>query len=318
MSDKIISVENLYKRYVDVVAVDGISFDAFRGEILGILGPNGSGKTTTLKSILGLIYFDSGSVLVNGMDIRKDRKKILSDVGAVLEGARNIYWHLSAEENLVYFAGIKGFSKRDIAERMEVLLSGLELEDVRSKEVRQFSKGMKQKVALACAFVHDPGLLLLDEPTLGLDVEISLAIRGWLRSSVREEGKTILVTSHNMDFIESICDRVLIIKDGKIVSHETVDSLKDKFSQKVYELEIEGKLSALQEQKIGEIGQLEWEECGENTRLHIQLENAMLVYDLVEVLRSEGTVLRNFRTKESDLEDIFLTVIREDRPDEDL
>lgn len=310
--NSVISVDMLRKTYKDVVAVDGISFNAYKGEILGILGPNGSGKTTTLKSILGLILFDSGNIQVSGMDVAKDNKKILRNTGAVLEGARNVYWHLSPEENLRYFAGLKGLSHSSIKERMNSLLKELDLDAVRKKELREFSKGMKQKVALACAFIHDPDILLLDEPTLGLDVEISRSMRTWLREIVQKSEKSILVTSHDMDFIESVCDRVLIIKDGKILSHETLQSLKMKFSKKIFTIEIADIPDADSIGRIEELGELTVENTDKGCRLMILLKNAMQIYDLMEILRSVDTEITDFRTVESDLEDIFLNVIKDE------
>jgi ABC-2 type transport system ATP-binding protein len=310
MDNSIISVSNLMKSYKDIVAVDAISFNAYEGEILGILGPNGSGKTTTLKSILGLILFDSGDIHVSGMDVKKDHLKILRNTGAVLEGARNVYWHLSPEENLKYFAGLRGLSHSHIKDRMNILLHELELADVRKKEIREFSKGMKQKVALACAFIHDPDILLLDEPTLGLDVEIARTMRNWLKEVVQESGKSILVTSHDMDFIESVCDRVLIIKEGRILSHETLQSLKMKFSRKVFHLEIADTLNQDTFRRIEELGELTVENTDNSCRLIILLKNAMLIYDLLEILRSADSEITDFSTVESDLEDIFLNVIK--------
>lgn len=314
MSDtpaSVITVESLRKSYRDTVAVDGISFNAYSGEILGILGPNGSGKTTTLKSVLGLILYDSGNIRVLGMDPARQRKRILRRTGAMLEGARNVYWHLSPDENMEYFAGLKGLSRRDIRERRDMLLEQLELGEVRGKELREFSKGMKQKTALACAFIHDPDLLLLDEPTLGLDVEIALQMKDWLRKAAVEQGRTMLVTSHDMDFIESVCDRVLIIKKGRILTHETLDSLKQRFSRKTFTLSLDrapgpGAMAGLES-----LGELDIQNSRTGCRLQVILREAGLVYDLMEALRSDGLRILDLSTVESDLEDIFLGMIRD-------
>ena len=307
-----ITVSKLRKSYKDLVAVDGISFEAYHGEILGILGPNGSGKTTTLKSILGLITFDSGEVTALGMDARKRSRRILRETGAVLEGARNIYWHLSPLENLVYFAGLKGLSKQDILERADMLLEQLGLNEVRDKEVRQFSKGMKQKVALACAFIHDPILLLLDEPTLGLDVEISRQMRDWLRESVMERERSILVTSHNMDVIESVCDRVLIIKEGRILSHETLESLKLRFASKTLVLELDRDPGSECLNGLAEVGQVTSDTQGDSCHLSIVLDDPMGLHAVTGALAEADSVIRDFRTEEKDLEEIFLSMIREE------
>lgn len=305
-----ISVRGLRKNYRDVVAVDGISFDAWHGEILGILGPNGSGKTTTLKSILGLVHFDAGEVTALGLEVPRRSRKVLRETGAVLEGARNIYWHLSPMENLVYFAGLKGLSKNDIRERADLLLGQLGLDEVSRKEVRQFSKGMKQKVALACAFIHDPVLLLLDEPTLGLDVEISRQMRDWLRETVEGRDRSILVTSHDMDFIESVCDRVLIIKEGRILSHETLKSLKERFATKTLVLDLDRDPGIECMDLLEKTGAVSVDTAGGCFRVSIVLSDASGLFDLVRPLDSSGAALLDFRTEEHDLEDIFLSMIR--------
>ncbi len=308
MLQNCIRVKNLTKSYKDLTAVKNISFDVRTGEILGILGPNGSGKTTTLKSILGLIEFDSGSVEVNNLSIRTHRNEILENIGAVLEGARNIYWHLTPMENLSYFAGIRGLSGKDITGRAEYLLESLELSDVANKEVRQFSAGMKQKCALACSFIHNPSILLLDEPTLGLDVEITRTIMAWLSSLVEKEGKTILITSHNMDFVESICERILIIRKGEIISHETVKSLKEKFARKHFLIDLEDEPHSSLMETVSNLG----DASSSGSTLRIELEAVDGLIPLMKALDESGIKMLNFRSVENDLEDIFLEVIRED------
>jgi len=306
----LIHVENLRKTYGRTIAVDGFSFQARKGEILGILGPNGSGKTTTLKSILGLVSHDSGEILVNGLSTPKNRKRVLESAGAVLEGARNIYWYLSPRENLLYFAGIRGISARRATPMIEHLLRQLELWEVRNKEVRQFSSGMKQKVAMACAFVHDPEILFLDEPTMGLDVEIALSMRNWIRSLVREQGKTILVTSHDMGFIESLCDRVLIIRSGRIISDETLQSLKARFSEKTVEVVLEAPLTQAQTEAAEALGPCQTVCDDGSCRLRIRLHQPGSIMDLMDILRGGGSVVKDFSTSGNDLEDIFLQMIR--------
>ena len=308
MSQTCIRVKELVKTYKDLTAVNRMSFDVRTGEILGILGPNGSGKTTTLKSILGIIEFDEGSIEVNGLSVKSRRKEILKDMGAILEGARNIYWHLSPRENLTYFAGIRGIPNKTITERANYLLESLELSDVADKEIRQFSSGMKQKCALACAFIYNPSILLLDEPTLGLDVEISRTIRDWLLNVVEKEGKTILITSHNMDFIESICDRILIIRRGEIISHETVASLKEKFARKYFRIDLESEPQSSLLDAIATLGSV----SATGSSIRVELETANLLIPLMKTLDEADTRILDFHTVENDLEDIFLEVIREE------
>jgi ABC-2 type transport system ATP-binding protein len=307
LENNCVQVSGLLKKYGELTAVNRISFGVERGEILGILGPNGSGKTTTLKSILGLITFDEGTVEVNGHSPRGNRKKLLVSTGAVLEGARNTYWYLSPRENLSYFAGIRGISRKEARPRIDHLLETLDLADVADKELRQFSAGMKQKCALACAFVHDPEILLLDEPTLGLDVEISRLIRNWLKKIVREQGKTILITSHNMDFIESVCDRILIMRRGEIVSHETVASLKEKFAGRYYQFLLRTPPPPGMLEDLESIGKTTVD--GNTVKVELQSLDGLL--PMVRAVAGSGAEIADFRTVENNLEEIFLEITGE-------
>lgn len=301
-----IQVNDLLKKYGELTAVNHISFEVQRGEVLGILGPNGSGKTTTVKSILGLITFDDGTIKVDGMDILKQRKKILRKTGAVLEGARNTYWFMSPRENLSYFAGIRGVSRGTAKRNIEYLINRLDMKDIADKELREFSSGMKQKCALACAFVHDPEILLLDEPTLGLDVKISRHVRDWLLEIVREKGKTILITSHNMDFVESVCDRILIIRKGEIISHETVDSLKKRFAGRFYEFSLDRTPSEALVISLERLGSVS---CSGSV-LKVELKTLDLLLDMVQAVSESQCEILDFRTVENDLEEIFLEMVR--------
>lgn len=307
---QVVWVENLKKSYSDTRAVDDISFQINRGEILGILGPNGSGKTTTIKSILGLITFDSGQIRVMGMDVAKNRHRMLWHMGAVLEGARNVYWHLSPEENLTYFAGIRGLSKARISSRIDDLLRRLDLAEVRKKELRKFSSGMKQKVALASSLVHDPDILLLDEPTLGLDVETSSEVRKMLLDLAGNEGKTLLITSHDMSFVESICDRILIIKEGRIISHETMESLRKKFSKKVYLIRTEREIPDACVSAISGICQVSFDRLDEGgCMLSMSMADVSTLHRVMDELESAGVGMVDLKVVESNLEDIFLDLV---------
>ncbi|MDA3837916.1 MAG: ABC transporter ATP-binding protein [Candidatus Delongbacteria bacterium] len=309
---KVITVDNLVKKYKDFYALDDISFSVNKGEILGFLGPNGAGKTTTIKSILTLLEYEEGKICINGLEVKKNKNKILSDIGAVLEGARNIYWHLSPEENINYFAGIMGLSPRKIKEEKDYLLKKLKLWDVKDKQVREFSKGMQQKTAIAASIIHKPTILLLDEPTLGLDVETKNDIREWIISMSRDENKTILITSHDMSFIESICDRILIIKKGKLLSNNTMSELKEKFANKKYSITVEGVFSEEDKDKFENIGEYKITESDSSSTLEMSLKNSKEIYNIFDILKLQNKEILDINVSERTLEDIFTNLTTEE------
>ncbi len=310
MSNEVIEVKDLRKTYRDVTALKGVSFTVKKGEIVGVLGPNGSGKTTIIKSILGLIEYDGGEILVNGQSNKQELAAALSGMGAVLEGDRNIYLYLSPEENMNYFAGIRGMSSRLVKERREWILKTLGLNEVRNKPVQFFSRGMRQKAAIASALIHDPGILLLDEPTLGLDVETARTMREWLKEIAGSEKKTILITSHDMRFVESVCERVLIIREGKIISAETIEGLRQLFSGKLYAIEMSGHLTPAQEKELQQIGPLVISDHQGRHQVKLTVTDHMKVFEIMETLKKGKAEIRDLAVKEKDLEEIFLSIIK--------
>ena len=194
-----ISLTNISKSYVpQQFVLKDISFDIKAGEKLGILGPNGAGKTTTIKMIAGLIYPDAGWVRIAGKDPHR-QPDALRGVGAVLEGNRNLYWRLTPLENLEYFGVLRKLPRRMARQRGLELLERFELVDKQKEPVRKLSRGMQQKIAIAVALIHEPKLLLLDEPTLGLDVEAGETVKTLIRQ-VADSGCAILLTTHQLHF----------------------------------------------------------------------------------------------------------------------
>lgn len=314
--NKILEVKDLYKVYkgkkkeADVVAVNGLSFDGYGGEILGVLGPNGSGKTSTMKAITSILDIDGGQVLVNNHDVSRQRKKVLGHIGAVLEGARNIYWNLSPIENMFYFASLKGLGKKDISHRIEKYLALLGLEEVAHKPVRKFSKGMQQKVAIACSLIHDPKLVLLDEPTLGLDVETKRTMQNFIKE-ISHNDRLILITSHDMQFIEKTCNRVVIIKKGSCVVQDTVANLSSFFHKTVYKISVLGSLEAQFLEMLGKVGELRTEKGDNTTELYFVLSDTHKLYEIFEVLNSCNAELLNLDVLRDNLEDIFMSIIND-------
>ena len=237
-------VEDLAKRFGEgegaVQAVDGVSLSVDHGEVVGVLGPNGAGKTTTIKSMLGLVLPDAGTVEVCGVDVHDEPAAAYRHVDAMLEGARNVYWRLTVEENLRYFAGLGGDDPDALADRHERLLESLGLADEADTVVNDLSRGMKQKVSLASTLARDVDVVFLDEPTLGLDVESSIELRSELRRLAERENVTIVLCSHDMNVIEAVCDRIVILQDGTVIADDPMADLVDLLREKRFSVETDG------------------------------------------------------------------------------
>ncbi|TBR12971.1 MAG: ATP-binding cassette domain-containing protein [Lysobacter sp.] len=212
-----------------VKAVDGVEFDAPDGQITGLLGPNGAGKTTTLRMLYTLMTPDSGQVLVDGIDAAKDPIAVRRALG-VLPDARGVYKRLTARENIAYFGELHGMSKADIATRTQVLSSALQMDDILDRQAEGFSQGQRTKTAIARALVHDPRNVILDEPTNGLDVMTTRAMRGFLQQ-LKAEGRCVIFSSHIMQEVAALCDRIVIIAKGQVVASGTADELRERFGE---------------------------------------------------------------------------------------
>ncbi len=241
---KVLSLMNVSKQYSkkSPKVLDGISFDVFEGEIIGLLGCNGSGKTTLIKSILNLLEIDIGKILYDGQDIKNiSRNKFFTEVNTILEGERNLYWNMTAKENLLYFGRLKKIPDKKIREQSEEYLRILGLWESLDTLAGDFSRGMKQKLALAVALLGFPKLLLLDEPTLGIDVFSKQELLKCLRALAKEKQISLLLTTHETNVIDSIADRIVLLNDHKICFAGSVLDFKKAFSKKTVEIHVAGK-----------------------------------------------------------------------------
>ncbi len=207
-----------------VTAVDGVSFEARDGEITGLLGPNGAGKTTTMRMLYTLMKPDRGQVLVDGIDAAVDPIAVRRVLG-VLPDARGVYKRLTARENIAYFGQLHGLPRAQVEARTRVLSEALDMGDILERQTDGFSQGQRTKTAIARALVHDPRNVILDEPTNGLDVMTTRAMRGFLRQ-LREEGRCVIFSSHIMQEVAALCDRIVIIAKGSVVASGTADELR--------------------------------------------------------------------------------------------
>jgi sodium transport system ATP-binding protein len=226
----LIRCERLTKRFGRFTAVDSVTFDVGNGEVFGLLGPNGAGKTTTMRLLSTVLKPTSGTATVAGYDLLLEPQKVRASIG-VLPEETGLYDRLTPREHLLYYGGLHGMADEVLTKRADELLQVMELADRANTQVGEFSKGMKQKVALLRAFIHDPPVLLLDEPTAGLDVMSARSIHAFVER-FRAEGKAIIISTHNMTEAQKLCNRVAIIDHGRIVGIGTVEELEARTHQK--------------------------------------------------------------------------------------
>jgi ABC-2 type transport system ATP-binding protein len=299
------------RRMPPVHAVRDISFQVKRGEVVGLLGPNGAGKTTTIKCILGLMLPTAGEIRVMGYDHRHQYREVVRNTSAVLEGSRNIYWRLSPRENLDFFSGLYGIPLAQSRPYTDHLLELFRLQDVRHRLVQELSSGMKQKVAVACALAARTPVVFLDEPTLGLDVETSYELRATLKRLARDEGRTIMVSSHDMDVIQDICRRVVIINQGAIVVDDLVDNLLSLFRTRAYRFTLtNGHQPELEAWVRRRFPGAEVQRTHDRTVIETVLPEAGDLYELIDLIRASGLFITGISQEEPDLEEAFLKLVR--------
>jgi len=231
MSDVVIEARELSKRYGNVLALDSVSLDVKKGEVLGFLGPNGAGKTTTMKILTCFTAPSSGNAKVNGHDIVDDSLAVRSSIGYLPESTA-LYTDMQVIEYLRFVAELRGLSGEDSRKRIKKVVEETGLGDVFAKEIRTLSKGYKQRVGLAQALVHEPPILILDEPMSGLDPNQSVEIRDLIKDIGRE--RTVILSTHNLAEVQAACDRVLIIAKGKIVADDTPSGLRERAGKSRY------------------------------------------------------------------------------------
>lgn len=314
--DTALQVKGLTKLYGQrgaepVVAVDHVSFSVWKNEVVGLLGPNGAGKTTTIKCIAGLVKASLGEIWLDGVDALRHPKKAMERVAALLEGNRNIYWRLTPRENLEFFAGIQGHPVRKVKAYIEELIEVFGLRDKEQTPARKLSRGMQQKLALACALVRQTEVLLLDEPTLGLDVETSYELRHVLKAMAARGERTILLSSHDMHVVQDICEHVIIINNGRVVADDRVTNLMKLFQASAYRFEIEGRLSGQLEVKLRErFPLLTLSATDHRTYVDADLRDGAELYEVLEIFKDGSTKIESISHKEPDLEEIFLSIVK--------
>lgn len=297
MRESALQVENLIKQYDDVTAVDDLSFEVYEGEIFGLLGPNGSGKTTTIRTIMDIFKPDSGAVRVLGGPPGESRENV-----GYLPEERGLYDNLKVTEVLVYLARLKGVGGKVAKQRAEGWLERFELADRAGDKVNSLSGGLRQKLQLIVSLVHDPDLLILDEPFNALD-PINVALFGEVIRELQGAGKTIVLSSHQLNLVEALCDRIVLINKGQAVLYGPLEEIKRRHSPNAVRVSTPGRLegdlpgvAGVEEQNGGYV---------------LTLEDGTEPQELLKTLVGRSVAVEAFEVVSLPLEEIFVSVVRE-------
>ena len=305
-----IKVLNLYKKFGDLIAVNNASFEIHQGEIVGILGPNGAGKTTTIRLLTGVFQLENNAKIeIFGKDITKNPSKYKKNFGIIPE-ISNAFSDYSVWQNLKFSGGIYRISKEKIKNRSKKLLTQFDLIDKMHSKTKTLSKGLKQRLNFCLALLHEPLILILDEPMSGLDpISVNLVRNQILK--LKEEGKTILITTHDMREAQTICDRILIMNKGKIIADQSPKTLREQFkSTSTISIKIEGGLSTEQEKNLSEIFKFVKEKSGYHV---FSSDNALKdISNLYQASKKINIKISDLKIKETSLEEVFIHLIKED------
>jgi ABC-2 type transport system ATP-binding protein len=293
----IIQVENLVKRYGDIVAVDHLSFEVEKGELFGLLGPNGAGKTTTIRVMMDILQADEGSVRVLGRRPGLSKERV-----GYLPEERGLYRDIKVLDTLVYLAQLKGMPRSRARERARGLLERIRLHDWGDRKVKDLSRGMQQQLQFIASLVHDPDLLVLDEPFQGLD-PINTERLKELVDELRRAGKTIVLSTHQMNLVEALCDRILLIDRGRAVLYGYLDEIKEEYAPNAVRLRADDIPTDLD-------GIVSMEP--DDGAVNLTLADDAGPQDLLRTLVERGVQVREFEVAPVPLEDIFVSVVGEE------
>jgi ABC-2 type transport system ATP-binding protein len=320
MTDTAIRLENLVREFASdggaVRAVDNLSMEVPPGIVFGFLGPNGAGKTTTIRLLLGLLEPTAGRAEVLGYDTQTQADQVRAHTGALLEHS-GLYEQLSAEDNLEFYGRVWRMAADERQARIEELLTHMGVWERRKERVGTWSRGMRQKLALARALFHRPQLVLMDEPTAGLDVQAAVAVRDDLASLAAREGVTVFLTTHNMAEAEKLCSQVAVIRQGRLVAVGHPDALRARTGGPRLEIVGRGfseralRLVRARPEVVAVELQADAYSGMENQRLHIDLREEADTAPLVGLLVGAGVQVEEVRRGKASLEEVFLTLMEE-------
>ncbi len=303
MPNVVLKVEGLTKRYGSLTAVDNLTLDVHEGEVFGFLGPNGAGKTTSINMMCGLLKPDAGRVIIQGVPITGGDGDVRARVGVCPQNI--VLWErLTCLEQMCFIGQMYGLGRREARRRSERLLEEMDLVEKRNKQAHTLSGGMQRRLNLALALVHDPDILVLDEPEAGLDPQSRVKVREYIRSLARQ--KTVILTTHNMDEADRLADRVAIIDHGRLLVLDTPTALKDSVGEgDVLEIHVKGDGDAVRSALAGLSGEVTLD--GAASMLHIRALNAAsLIPVVIERLHDAGVGCGEVRLRQNTLEDVFI------------
>ena len=335
MDERKISAVNLKKTYIstektgflkprkkkNVEAVKGISLEIPRGKIIGLLGVNGAGKTTMIRMLSAMVEPTAGSLHIDGVDAIKHHMEVKSKLNMIAGGERNLFWRLTAVENLSYFGRLYGLSGKPLAERIDTLLAMVGLTEAANTPVERYSKGMKQRLQIARGLINDPDYLFLDEPTLGLDIIIAKEIKAYISGLAASQDKGVLLTTHYISEAEELCDYIYVIDAGTIIASGTKEDLKNLLAYKA-ELEVETlPLPADVKEKLEgiaagipntKISFAPASEDGKSERISVIGDESFWPV-LIDTLSAAKQPILHIRNKEPDLADVLFSIIQSSR-----
>ncbi|MEC1587832.1 ABC transporter ATP-binding protein [Bacillus spizizenii] len=302
--NNIVEVKNLVKHYYKKIAVDDISFEVKKGEILGLLGPNGAGKSTIINILATVLSPSNGKIIISDHDLQKDVKQIKQVIGIVPQDLA-IYEEISAEKNVRFFAGLYNFKGKELDTRVREALELVQLYDRKDDKPKTFSGGMKRRLNIACGIVHCPNLIIMDEPTVGIDPQSRNHILESIKT-LKANGATVIYSTHYMEEVEAISDRIIIMNEGKIIAEGTKEELKQKTNDEIiYSFQ----LTLNQNLNYAPIHQVEGV-----TRVHLNEEILEVTVDpskdnlsdIIMALTKQDCKIQNMSSKKASLETVFL------------
>jgi ABC-2 type transport system ATP-binding protein len=304
-----------------IEALKGVDLDIKKGEVFGLLGPNGAGKSTLIKILCTLVIHDEGDAFVNGYDVKKQPGKVLRNLQAVLPESRGFSWRLSGRQNLEFYALLYGLNKEVARERIDYLLNTTGLKQREADDYQRYSTGMQRKLLLCRALLRDTQCLLFDEPTSGLDPASAIEFRHLLRDKLsREEGKTIFLSTHNLDEAQDICDRIAILDRGKIIACDTPANVQYALSDdKMFEISLVSPLSRSEIPEVMErLKQIpgvrdvraDSGQSGDASELLLRVNRSVPLSGVLSVISLTGAAIATINTREPTLEEVFTSMTR--------